>query len=120
LGSILIVEDDRRLRENFEKLLVSEGHAVQGIETGEMGIEMIRSGAPDLVILDVRLPGMNGLETFRAIRRIEPRLPVILVTAYSTHETANQATELGAFAFVPKPFDIPQMLRLIHQALETA
>jgi DNA-binding NtrC family response regulator len=68
--------------------------------------------------MDVRLPGMNGLEAFRAIHEIEPKLPVIVMTAYGTTETAIEATKLGAFEYVLKPFEIPDILALIAQALE--
>jgi DNA-binding NtrC family response regulator len=73
---------------------------------------------PDLVLLDVRLPGMSGLETFLALREIDSKLPVIIMTAFGTTETAIEATKLGAFDYVLKPFDIPDILKLIAQALE--
>jgi two-component system nitrogen regulation response regulator GlnG len=118
LGKILIVDDDPQLRQSFEKLLTNEGHSVQTAPTGEAGIETVRESVPDLVIIDVRLPGMNGLETFDAMREIEPKLPVIVMTAYGTTETAIEATKLGAFDYVLKPFEIPAILTLIEQALE--
>ena len=62
--------------------------------------------------MDVRMPGMSGLEAFRAIHEIEPKLPVIIMTAYGTTETAIEATKLGAFDYVLKPFDIPDILTL--------
>ena len=71
-----------------------------------------------MVILDMRLPGMNGLEVFQAIHEIEPKLPVIIMTAYGTTETAIEATKMGAFDYLLKPFDIPEMLGVIKQALE--
>jgi len=118
LGTILIVDDDARLRHSFDKLLTEEGHTVRTAPTGEAAIAMVRECAPDLVVMDVRLPGMNGLETFQAIREIEPRLPVIVMTAFGTTETAIEATKLGAFEYVLKPFDIPEILALLDQALE--
>ena len=68
--------------------------------------------------MDVRLPGMTGLEAFQAMQRVDSRLPVIIMTAYGTTETAIEATKLGAFDYVLKPFDIPDILALITQALE--
>ena len=79
---------------------------------------MVQEAVPDLVITDVRLPGMSGLETFRVIRDIEPKLPVIVMTAFGTTETAIEATKLGAFDYVLKPFEIPEILSLIKQGLE--
>ncbi|MBW1793588.1 MAG: sigma-54-dependent Fis family transcriptional regulator [Deltaproteobacteria bacterium] len=118
MGEILIVDDDAQLRQSFDKLLTEEGHTIRTAPKGETAIAMIRECAPDMVVMDVRLPGMSGLETFREIREIEPRLPVIVMTAFGTTETAIEATKLGAFEYVLKPFDIPDILALIDQALE--
>jgi nitrogen regulation protein NR(I) len=118
LGTVLVVDDDAQLRSSFEKLLTLEGHAVRTAATGETGLDLVQQDVPDLVIMDVRLPGMNGLQTFQAIHEIEPKLPVIIMTAYGTTDTAIEATKLGAFDYVLKPFDIPEMLTLIEKALE--
>jgi len=119
LGTILIVDDDAQLRQSFEKLLNEEGHAVLTAPTGEDGIARVKEEVPDLVIMDVRLPGMDGLEAFRAIHDLEPKLSVIIMTAHGTTETAIEATKIGAFDYVTKPFEIPDMLALINQALES-
>ena len=118
MGTILIVDDDAQLRTSFEKLLTTEGHTVKTAPTGEGGLELAKANLPDLVIIDVRLPGMDGLTAFQAIHEIEPKLPVIIMTAYGTTDTAIKATKLGAFDYVLKPFDIPEMLSLIDKALE--
>lgn len=118
LSDILIIDDDDQLRMSFERLLKEEGYMVRNAPSGEAGLSQIRSRVPDLVILDMRLPGMNGLETFKRIHEIEPKLPVIIMTAYGTTETAIEATKLGAFDYILKPFDIPEMLGIISQALE--
>jgi len=118
LATILIVDDDPQLRQSFDKLLSQEGHTVWTAASGETGVNIVRSQAPDLVIMDVRLPGMNGLETFEILRSLEPKLPVIIMTAFGTTETAIAATKMGAFDYVLKPFDIPDILTLIDQALE--
>ncbi len=118
MGVILVVDDDPQLRASFEKLLTEEGHTVLTASSGEAALAAVRAKAPDLVIMDVRMPGMSGLEAFAAMHALEPRLPVIIMTAYGTTETAIEATRLGAFDYVLKPFDIPDILKLIHQALE--
>jgi two-component system nitrogen regulation response regulator GlnG len=118
LGTILIVDDDAQLRQSFEKLLLQEGHLVRTAPTGEAGLASVREDSPDLVVMDVRLPGMNGLETFLAMRQVDSKLPAIIMTAFGTTETAIEATKLGAFDYVLKPFEIPDMLALIRQALE--
>jgi len=118
VATILIVDDDAQLRHSFEKLLIAEGHVVRTSATGEGGLEVVRGSVPDLVIMDVRLPGMDGLQAFGAMHEIEPKLPVIIMTAYGNTDTAIEATKLGAFDYVLKPFDIPEMLSTIGKALE--
>ncbi len=118
MATILIIDDDDQLRKSFQKLLSEEGYPAEGAASGEAGLEIIKDRVPDLAIVDVRLPGMNGLETFQAIHRIEPKLPVIIMTAYGTTETAIEATKMGAFDYILKPFEIPDMLVVIKQALE--
>jgi nitrogen regulation protein NR(I) len=118
MGLILVVDDDPQLRASFEKLLTEEGHAVETASTGEAALAAVKARVPDLVIMDVRMPGISGLEAFAAIHAVEPRLPVIIMTAFGTTETAIEATRLGAFDYVLKPFDIPDILKLIDQALE--
>ncbi|MBM4284730.1 MAG: sigma-54-dependent Fis family transcriptional regulator [Deltaproteobacteria bacterium] len=118
MGAILVVDDDPQLRQSFGKLLTEEGHRVRTAASGEAALELVREERPELVIMDVRMPGMSGLETFTALRRLDPRLQVIIMTAYGTTETAIEATRMGAFDYVLKPFEIPQMLRLVQQALE--
>ena len=118
MATILIIDDDDQLRKSFQKLLSEEGYAAEGAASGEAGLEIIKNRLPDLVIADVRLPGMNGLETFQSIHRVEPKLPVIIMTAYGTTETAIEATKMGAFDYILKPFEIPDMLVVIKQALE--
>ncbi len=118
MGKILIVDDDPQLRQSFEKLLTEDGHQVKTASSGEAALAQVKAETPDLVIMDVRLPGMDGLEAFRAIHEMEPKLPVIVMTAYGTTETAIEATKLGAFEYVLKPPEFPDMLALIGQALE--
>ncbi|MBW1780575.1 MAG: sigma-54-dependent Fis family transcriptional regulator [Deltaproteobacteria bacterium] len=118
MSTILIIDDDDQLRISFEKLLAEEGYGVESAPSGEAGLKILKARVPDLVILDMRLPGMNGLETFKAIHKIEPKLPVIMMTAFGTTETAIEATKMGAFDYILKPFDIPDMLGNIKQALE--
>ncbi|MEF3698764.1 sigma-54-dependent transcriptional regulator [Desulfolutivibrio sp.] len=117
MAQILIVDDDHQLRQSFERLLSAEGYTVRTASTGEAGVEMVRERLPDLVVMDVRMPGLSGLEAFAAMREIEPRLPVIIMTAHGTTETAIEATRMGAFDYVLKPFDIPDILKLIEKGL---
>ena len=119
MGKILIIDDDLQLGQSFRRLLTEEGHVVKVAVSGEDGLSQVRAFNPDLVITDVRLPGINGIETFKALREIEKRLPVIVMTAFGTTEMAIEATKLGAFDYILKPFEIPEMLVLISQAMES-
>ena len=118
MSSILIVDDDDQLRQSFAKLLKEEGYGVNMAPSGEAGLEAVRDKAFDLVVLDVQMSGMSGLEAFARIREIDATLPVIVMTAYGTTETAIEATKLGAFDYILKPFDIAGVLDIITHALE--
>jgi len=118
MAKILIIDDDDQLRISFSKLLTEENYDVVSAASGEAGIEIVSTTSLDLVILDVRLPGMNGLDTFKEIKKIDATLPTIIVTAFGTTDTAIEATKAGAFDYLLKPFDIPEMLNLITQAID--
>lgn len=118
MSRILIIDDDDQLRRSFEKLLREEGYEVRSAASGETGLQQVGKEMPDLVMLDMRLPGMNGLETFKSLHELDPKLPVVIMTAYGTTETAIEATKMGAHDYILKPFDIPDMLKVIRQALE--
>jgi len=117
MAQILIVDDDAQLRQSFGKILEGEGFEVRAAPSGEAGVDEVAAAPPDLVIMDVRMPGITGIQAMRQMRASCPGLPVIIMTAYGGTETAIEATKLGAFDYILKPFDIPDILRLIGQAL---
>jgi DNA-binding NtrC family response regulator len=118
MGTILIVDDDLQLRQSFAKLLLDEGHTVLMAANGEAALAMVRLNPPEMVVMDIRMPGMSGLEAFQAMHAMDPKLPVIIMTAFGTTETAIEATKRGAYDYILKPFDIPDILAIITQALE--
>lgn len=118
MGKILIVDDDAQLRTSFEKILRLEGYDTMTASSGEAGIQMVAQNRPGCVIMDVRLPGMDGLSAFTEMKKTDPRLPVIIMTAFGTTDIAIEATKLGAFDYVLKPFDVASVLSLISQALQ--
>ncbi|MCK5348910.1 MAG: sigma-54-dependent Fis family transcriptional regulator, partial [Desulfobacula sp.] len=118
MDTILVIDDDDQLRISFCKLLKEEKYAVISAASGEAGIEIVKQNTLDLVVLDMRLPGINGMETFKRIKKIDSKLPVIIITAYGTTQIAIEATKIGAYDYVLKPFDVPDMLNLIEQAIE--
>ena len=117
---ILIVDDDPGLRLSFAKLIAQEGHQAVTAASGEEGIERLKADHPDLVVMDVRMPGMTGLEALARMKAHDPATPVIIMTAYGTTDTAIEAVNKGAFDYILKPFDIPEMLGLIVQALNAS
>ena len=120
MSKILIVDDEANVLVAFEKLLSVAGHIVQVSRSGERAIELIANEQPDAVVLDVRMPGMNGLDALSAIKREHPRLPIIVMTGQGTMETAIEATKRGAFDYQLKPFDPAAMLELIDRAVQGA
>jgi nitrogen regulation protein NR(I) len=118
MARLLVIDDEPNLRYSLVKSLQSETIEVATTGTAREGIEAVRRQPPDAVILDVRLPDIPGLEAFDEIRRIDPRLPVIIVTAFSTTDTAIEAMKRGAFEYLLKPVDFHQLRELVNKAIE--
>ena len=114
--NILVVDDERNIHYSFQKML-SEDYKVYSAQSAEEGLQQIGTNEIDLVILDIKLGGMNGLEALQRIRQLDARVPVILITAYGTMNTAINAMKFGAFEYLPKPFDVDKMLDTIEKAL---
>ncbi|MGH8017720.1 MAG: sigma-54-dependent transcriptional regulator [Opitutaceae bacterium] len=115
---LLLIEDDRSLAESLAKALRSEGHEVDHARAGDAGLERVAAEDYDVVLTDMRLPGAGGLEVVRRINEQHKGLPVILLTAHGTAETAIEATKRGAFDYLLKPFSVPDLLAIITRALE--
>jgi two-component system NtrC family response regulator len=115
---ILIVEDGRSQREMLKEFLVGEGHAVTEAEDGGGAIQKVKGGHFDLLLLDFKMPGMNGIEVLREIKKINPQINVVMMTAYGTIETAVDAMKLGAVDYITKPIDLDELLLLIDRIAE--
>jgi nitrogen regulation protein NR(I) len=120
MGKILIVDDEKNITSSFKKILEDEGHNTFIASSAEGGIKIAEGNAMDLVVMDIRMPGMNGLEAFSRFKKIDNKMPIIIMTAFGTTETAIEAMRLGAYEYIIKPFDIPQIKKLIDKALEAA
>jgi nitrogen regulation protein NR(I) len=118
IARLLVVDDEPNVQYSLEKSLQSDWLQVMAASTARDGINLVRNQRPDAVILDVRLPDMSGLDAFDEIRRIDPRLPVIILTAYGTTETAIEAMKRGAFEYLLKPVDFRQLRSLVGKAVE--
>jgi two-component system nitrogen regulation response regulator GlnG len=118
MATLLVVDDEPNVLYSLEKSLQSEALRVLSAATAHEGLELVRQHAPDVVLLDVRLPDLSGLDAFDRIRQLDPRLPVIIMTAYATTDTAIEAMKRGAFEYVLKPVDLHQLRDLVARALE--
>lgn len=118
MPKILVVDDERNVQRAFEEILSARGHEVASVRGAEDAIRRLKEDEFDLVILDICLPGMSGLDALAQIKQIRPMLPVIVMTGQSTTDNAIEATKRGAFDYELKPFEPAEMLQTIAKALE--
>ena len=116
MKSILVIDDNRLIRQTFKSHLTSEGFDVSLASDGREGVERFRQDGPDLVILDIHLPLLDGLEVLQKIREIDPKAYVIMITAFDDMKTTVEAMKLGAFEYICKPIDYDDLLISIHKA----
>jgi len=114
---ILVVDDEPGLRESF-RLILDDEYEVIDVPDGPAALDVLRSTQVDVVLLDIRLPGMDGIEVLERIKAIDEAVEVILVTAVKTVRTAVAAMKLGAFDYLTKPFEEDELLSLVRRALE--
>jgi two-component system response regulator RegA len=108
--TVLVVEDDEVLRERTVKALTGRGLITSGAPDGETALEMARADSPELALVDMRMPGMNGLEVVRALHEIDPTTKIVVLTGYGSIATALDAVRLGATHYLTKPAEIDEIL----------
>ena len=118
MPSVLIVDDEAAIRESLRGVLEDEGYHVSESESGEAALELLRKKVVDVVLLDIWLPGMDGLQTLEKIRELDDAPEVIIISGHGTIETAVRATKLGAFDFLEKPLSVDKTLILVKNALD--
>ncbi len=116
---ILVVDDEHLIRWSLEQNLKKQGYDVLTAGSGEDALKLVREEQPDLVLLDIQLPGMSGLEVLEKIKEFDEEIIVIMVTAHGGLETAVNAMRLGAYDYINKPFNLDEMGLVIRKALET-
>ena len=116
--NLLIVEDEKSQREMLEGYLLRQGFSISSVDGGEKALDTVRRAHFDLVLLDYKMPGMDGLQTLREMKKINPELAVVMMTAYGTIETAVQAMKQGAADYLTKPIDLDELLLLIEKVSE--
>ncbi len=115
--TILIIDDEANIRFSLAGILEDEGFDTVGAASGEEGLEMVRKEPPDLVFLDIWMPGIDGMDTLKRLKESYPYLPVVMMSGHGTIETAVKATKMGAYDFIEKPLSLEKILVTVANAL---
>lgn len=118
-GRIVVVDDEENIRSSVKDILTDEGYEVDCAPDGETALRMIKSNAPDLVLLDIWMPGLDGLQTLKILKNMESGAEVVMMSGHGAIDTAVKATKLGAFDFIEKPFSLDSILRTVGKALRS-
>ena len=118
MHTILVVDDEAQIRDTLEGVLTDEGYKALLAESGEECLEILRHNSPDVVLLDIWLPGMDGLETLEKLVEREDHPEVIMISGHGNIESAVRATKLGAFDFLEKPLSLERTLIVLKNAID--
>jgi two-component system nitrogen regulation response regulator GlnG len=116
-NKIWVIDDDRAMRWVLEKTFKEEGFDVTSFEEAQSALDQLSLDAPDVILTDIRMPGIDGLTFLAKVKANYPDLPVIIMTAHSDLESAVSSYQTGAFEYLPKPFDIDEALALVNRAI---
>src|SRR6266576_4053348 len=114
LPKILVIDDEIGPRESL-RMLLTEDYNVHTADCVETGIKLLKEKTPDTIVMDIRMPGMTGIDGLRKIREIDPHLSVIMLTGFGALDTAKEALRLGANDYISKPFDAHEMQQVINR-----
>src|SRR5512139_2600591 len=117
LPSILIVDDEIGPRESL-RMILKKNYSVFTAENGYAAIQMVQQMPMDVVTLDLKMPGISGIDTLREIRAIDPDTMMIVITGYGTLKSAIEAIRFGVFDYIPKPFNVPEIMSIIEKAVQ--
>jgi two-component system nitrogen regulation response regulator GlnG len=117
-SNVWIVDDDRSIRWVLEKAMQAENIAIRSFDNGNVVLDSLETEQPDVLISDIRMPGIDGLQLMAKIKEVSPDLPVIIMTAYSDLDSAVSVYEGGAFEYLPKPFDVDEAVDLVKRAID--
>src|SRR5882672_5354336 len=118
MAKILVVDDQEMMRDSLAATLAREGHEVVAAGDGQAGVSRLGAGKFDLLISDLKMPKMTGIELLAEAKKIRPEMPVVLMTAFATVSTAVEAMKLGAYDYIQKPFDGEEIKHLVERTLE--
>lgn len=116
MASVLIVDDERSMRDFLKILLEKEGHRVETAASGEAALEMINDKLYEVIVSDIRMPGISGIELLEAVKQDQPDIPIILITAFASPDDAVLAMKNGAFDYISKPFNVDEIKSVISSA----
>lgn len=117
-AKILVVDDELSMREMLSDTLKSEGYRVLAVDDGEKAVAQVRDEEPEVALLDIKMPGMDGIETLAQIRQLDKNISIIVITGYGTMKNVVEAMKLGVYDYISKPFDIKELKKLIEGALK--
>ncbi|MBC8358362.1 MAG: response regulator [Candidatus Aminicenantes bacterium] len=115
---ILVIDDEEAMRDSCCQILLKEGLLTETAEDGSIGLEKVKETKPDLVLVDLKMPGVNGMEVLEKTKEIDPNIITVVITGYATVESAVEAMKKGAYDFLPKPFTPDQLRIIIRRGLE--
>ena len=116
---VLVVDDEPIVCRSCQKILSEEGYEVSAAFTGQEGLKKVRQEHFDVMITDMKIPDISGMDILECIRGEQPGMPVVMITGYASVDTAIQATKLGAFDYIPKPFSPEEISEIVREALES-
>lgn len=117
---VLIVDDQNGIRVLLMEVFNNEGYETFQASNGKMALEIVRTQSPDLVLLDMKIPGMDGLDILKHVKNIDPTIKVIMMTAYGELDMIKEATDLGAIMHFTKPFDIDELRMAVNTQLKSS
>ncbi|NQT80380.1 MAG: sigma-54-dependent Fis family transcriptional regulator [Candidatus Aminicenantes bacterium] len=117
-AQILVIDDEKDVCDLFKKALTPEGYLVSTALDGGSGLKVVKEKKPDIVLLDLKMPKMNGIEVLREIKKIDKNIVVIVITGYGTMDTARMAMTFGAFDYITKPVDLEYLKAIIKDGLK--
>lgn len=118
-NKVLVVDDQRSMRLTLSGIIEDQGYDVTEVEDGYQAIAAVKQDSFDLVFMDIKMPGINGVQTFREIKKVNPKTVVIMMTGFAVEDLVAEALEEGAFTVIYKPFDIDHIMVLVESVLKT-
>ena len=109
---ILVCDDEEGIRESF-KLILNDQYQLKFVTNGLEALDLLKNFTPDLMLLDIKMPKLHGMEILKQVKKLKPKLPVIIVTGYQSVEMAQEALKNGAADYIPKPFDSTEILKAV-------